>query len=114
MSSHSKITRFGVVVEHHEIVVACAACGSPYTHFVDVTLFRRDKEDSPTGQRLTYDMGDGKINAGCAVTKSGASNPSERRDGVIIQLSCESCPNLTCLELAQHKGQTLMSLHESQ
>jgi hypothetical protein len=35
-------------------------------------------------------------------------NPSARRGAVVIEFSCEGCGHHSLLEMAQHKGQTLV------
>ncbi len=37
-------------------------------------------------------------------------NPSKRRDGVAIGFTCEQCPAVFWVTLAQHKGATLLEV----
>ena len=73
--------------------VHCPQCGSDFTRHYMVTTFDRRSEDGPV-----------------TVTPEGSlpasANPSNRRDGVIIEVTCEEgCPPFQ-LCIAQHKGHT--------
>lgn len=83
----------------------CPSCGSNYTHHGRVHVFSREREDSTRGYHVV--AGD----AGVAVDNNAAAgNPSDRRDGVVVEFLCENCNVLFEIHLAQHKGQSLMAI----
>ena len=81
----------------------CPWCGFDYLHHDDVDVWVRHVEDTdvdPTRIPGTF-------------RQSGApfgENPSPRRSGLRIHLTCEGCPKRSALEVIQHKGQTFLSL----
>jgi hypothetical protein len=96
-------------VEAPLVNLPCPRCGSEYLHQGKVTVYDRG-EDAET--YLKTEVG-AKIVVQ-HVRASGQDNPSERRDGVAIEFSCENCetkdPGGPRLEftIAQHKGRTEM------
>lgn len=85
-------------------VLLCAHCGGNNLRHVRVDLHTRPKEDADsTITTITLH--------GCAgsATLPPTTNPSSRRDGVAVLLSCETCPGLTELRIAQHKGETVVT-----
>lgn len=86
-----------------ESLFLCPHCGSNYTHQEEVRTYFRDKEDSPTGIAAVVDS------SACRVLGSQSGNPSGRRDGLVIVITCEQCPALTHLQIYQHKGQTFIN-----
>ena len=93
--------------ESGELICANRYCKSPYLHHFLVETFDRDKEDSCKGTKVTID--EGLVNI---INSSDAmiGNPSARRDGVRIFFWCEHCRAISVLELAQHKGSSLLEL----
>jgi hypothetical protein len=79
-------------------------------HHGTVEIFERE-EDGPV---LQLSVTDGVVTPSFGKS-ADAANPSARRDGVRIKFSCEICgaddddDDPIYLELAQHKGQTMMS-----
>lgn len=82
----------------------CPKCDSTYLHHGAIRVYFRGREDSPVGAlsvcegratTVTYDepMGD---------------SPSSRRDGLAIDMECETCGPVGRMTIAQHKGQTLI------
>jgi hypothetical protein len=87
--------------------VPCAGCGGDTcTHHHLVEVFNRDGEDSDTGTHVH--IGDALLGVGENVATS-AGNPSARRNGVRIWMWCECCDVHTVIELAQHKGITILN-----
>ncbi len=84
-----------------EQVLCCPKCKGSFLHHEDVTVYVRPKEDGPT-ERVHVFPG------GTTERWDGRGNPSERRGGVGIFFSCETCPHLLQLTLAQHKGETFI------
>jgi len=84
----------------------CPHCGHNNTHHGRVIVFNRAGEDSMTGLRATVD------GAGVAIGNRASrmdGNPSARRDGVVIEFSCEGCWWVSVLEIVQHKGTTYLA-----
>ncbi len=90
-----------------EVRLRCVGCGYAYLHHGTVEIFNRDAEDSRLGLHLTinYKRVDYDTNV-----ENG--NPSTRRDGICIKLRCENCEEVTLFTLAQHKGETFISVHK--
>lgn len=82
----------------------CPGCGSPYLHSGTVTTFDRD-EDADLVIRTTANGTNSQIE----LVPSGLDNPSDRRNGVVIQFECEGCDCRPELQIAQHKGNTHVS-----
>ena len=88
----------------------CRKCGDAYLHHHQVETFFRD-EDHTFG--LCVRVSEGSGGPELRVTDELEGNPSPRRDGIRIWLTCECCPALSYLEIWQHKGQTLMAMREA-
>jgi len=84
--------------------LACPSCGEPTLHHGEVEVFIRTNEDSQTGRHIMV-----KQNGWVDTDDNISLNPSERRDGVLIHLSCEGCSNKSVLAIVQHKGETQLS-----
>jgi len=88
----------------------CPRCGWDFIHQLGAIVFHRG-EDAPSVVQTNV-LGD---NVSMAVVPSDkAQNPSDRRQGLAIQFSCEHCgggdaDNVLELTLAQHKGYTLIA-----
>lgn len=82
------------------LVLRCADCGWRCTSHYRVDVFDLPKEDSEDGVHVTVQD--------CAVTvdRKMADNPSRRRWGINVLLSCEGCSAITKFSIAQHKGET--------
>ena len=94
---------------------SCPHCGSNYMHHLGVEIFNR-KEDSETGDHITIytpeSFGWNHKKIICpenTVDGDMRSNPSERRTGISISFACEECDQIFKMEIAQHKGLTLIS-----
>ena len=85
-------------------ILCCPNCGFQYLHQGRVEVFHRGGEDSKEGIHVVVD---GRT---VATNTSMAGNPSGRRNGVKIYLSCENCPAGSVLTIAQHKGQTYVEI----
>lgn len=79
----------------------CPNCGSSHLHQKIIDVYERP-EDARTG--LHVQVKDNK-----AITDANMeANPSPRRQGMLIQFSCEKCPTMPVLKIFQHKGTTYM------
>jgi len=85
-------------------LIHCPDCGGENLHHFDVHVYFRKCED-----------GRGSI---AQIDKRGVfvdydadmeTNPSDRRDGIRVWLSCENCTAHIELTLVQHKGCTYLS-----
>ena len=76
----------------------CPACDSENLHQESVTTWFRDEDaDLYSGYRVG--RGGGRI-------VGPESNPSGRRDGLIVEFRCEGCDHRPKLAVVQHKGNT--------
>jgi hypothetical protein len=57
-------------------------------------------------QPLKFD--DAMMVADGSILECPACDPSDRRDGLTITFSCETCEDLPVLSIVQHKGLTLV------
>ena len=90
----------------YESAIKCPKCGEAFSslHHEAVKVFNRDSEDQVTG--LYTEVRGRKVETRRCLP---AGNPSSRRDGVVINFSCERCgPNVGNLCVAQHKGATFL------
>lgn len=81
----------------------CPGCGAANLHHDRVETFDRG-EDAPEGLRTIVSEGT------VQVSRALDGNPSPRRDGVLISFWCELCSAKPQLRIAQHKGETYMTL----
>lgn len=79
-------------------VLKCPACGTNNVHHTSVEVFER--EEDKDGLHVVVEGGSVRTDT---VMKG---NPSHRRHGIRLLLSCESCPALSALTIVQHKGET--------
>ena len=93
--------KFENVFGGEQIVLCCANCGHEYLHHYEVQVYERE-EDKKTG---TYVSVRGDV---IYSDSNMALNPSSRRNGISILLSCEQCPVINKLTIVQHKGSTLI------
>ena len=83
-------------------LLICPRCGNQTLHHEKVTVFDRE-EDALTVVRTEIKKGVVSVDA----AGSGTGNPSTRRDGIVIDFSCENCgDDALQLTFAQHKGST--------
>ena len=82
----------------------CGNCGHECTHQEAVEIFDRNGEDSHTNRHIVIGRGrdisiDDDVRRG---------NPSSRRDGLKVYITCELCPYVSILKIWQHKGNTFI------
>lgn len=77
---------------------ACPNCGSSYLHHGKITVHHRESEDGPTIST--------SVDGAAIDDKASGDNPSIRREGLVIDFTCEECSALPQLCIAQHKGST--------
>lgn len=84
--------------------LACPRCGGGYLHHDKVVVYDRcNGEDGKTTAVSTVWNG---LTATHLLPSSESGNPSGRRDGIAIALSCENCGPDIELTIVQHKGCT--------
>ncbi len=91
----------------------CPMCGDGFTHHDRVDVFERT-EDADEGLHVVVDGCDRRDvpergHANVSISSCLDGNPSCRRQGISVGLYCESCGGKFVLEIAQHKGETLIS-----
>ena len=85
----------------------CPRCGSNYMHQGKVTVFDRvGGEEALWTDVTTVDNG---LAATHRLSSDASANPSRRRQGVAIELSCEGCGDGIELLIAQEEGKTVLS-----
>lgn len=83
-------------------VLACPGCGNGNLHHLSLNWYHRD-EDAKYGVHLRI-CEDGTSSTDWTL----AGNPSDRRGGFKVEFMCELCDAVPVLEVAQHKGATLV------
>jgi hypothetical protein len=91
------------VVVNDDGALCCPRCRSDYLRHRDVEVFNRRQEDGITNAVLVPALGGPKVGYPIA-------NPSNRRNGIVIEFICENCGEEACfaLAIAQHKGRTFL------
>lgn len=80
----------------------CPRCGADYLHHKAVTTYDRG-EDAGTVVETRVEG----ANIAIDTTSPGIDNPSRRRDGLVIEFTCECCGDAPIqLCIGQHKGAT--------
>lgn len=80
----------------------CSSCGGFYLHQGDVEVFNRCCEDAASGLHAVV------MHDRVAIDTSMIGNPSERRQGLTISFTCETCHASPTLKIIQCKGETLI------
>ena len=98
-------TRVGKENEMKKIKISddtlvCPLCGDNHLHMGYVDTYIRDSEDNEKGTHVKVHGHDIEAN------DSMYGNPCERRDGVTISFTCESCNNVSFLSLGNRQGET--------
>lgn len=92
-----------------ENILLCPHCRSDYLSHSSIDWYWGKKEDS---KKLTVI----EVDEDCVNTheapRLNSGNPSDRRDGFVISLCCETCEANIHLSFAQHKGQTIVKWEE--
>jgi hypothetical protein len=95
-----------VLSEDNFGLIVCPECQGHETHHEKVEVFER-YEDSEKGMHVV-------VTRECVTTDRKASekdgNPSKRRSGIVIHMWCEGCHSRFSLNLAQHKGWSMLSV----
>jgi hypothetical protein len=95
-----------------EGALKCPKCKELYLHHGAVKIFTRNEDELSVIKTVVID---GLISSH-RVPSDGSGNPSSRRDGIVIEFSCEHCseeggPSFK-LNISQHKGYTLIGWEE--
>lgn len=83
--------------------IKCPKCNDSYTHQGKIEIFNRS-EDESEGTHVAVRFHEIKID------KNLEGNPSSRRQGVTINMTCESHEHNFKVNIYQHKGQTLVNV----
>ena len=99
-----RITKGGTLSFLH-----CPSCRGDNLHQEEVTAFWR-QEDGEQGLKVTS-----KFSPFCepgnptsSISTELEGNPSSRRDGLRVRFNCETCQEIPCLIISQHKGSTFI------
>ena len=88
--------------------INCQHCNGDSMHHVKIDIFDCD-EDKTCDMNFSLKL----KTFGGKFTKpvdNNVVNPSSRRGGIVIQLQCESCHEISYLKIVQHKGITIFKL----
>ena len=88
-------------------ILCCPHCGGNNLHHSTVEVFNRPREDDPSTAVLVKENG-------APIVGHPLSNPSGRRNGILIEFKCENCgfdnpAKVFALGIVQHKGNTFLS-----
>lgn len=83
--------------------ISCPSCDNENLHQGRVEIFQR-VEDAPHGLHISAENETATIDSGMK------NNPSSRRSGMNVHLSCEHCDHKSVLIIYQHKGMTYIEL----
>ena len=88
-------------------VLVCPSCGFRCTHHdsAPVEVWQRPEDGDQPGVAVQPDGDVRPIPPG--------GNPSSRRSGVALHFWCEGCGDYFMLTIAQHKGNTLVAVHQT-
>lgn len=86
-----------------DVHIKCPICADIYTHQGKVEVFNRS-EDSKEGNHVEI------IGDLVKVNKDISANPSARRQGVSINMTCEGSQHPFTVDIYQHKGQTFFEV----
>lgn len=84
-----------------DVWLVCPCCNDSGLHHEAVDIYQREHEDANTGIHVT-------VNGHAAIDTKMAGNPSRRRNGLVVEFSCETCTARPRLALIQHKGATFL------
>ena len=90
--------------KHDPTSLTCPQFHGQYLHHDVITVFEREREDAPSQALVVA----GRRQVSSVDDPRAGNNPSTRRDGVPIRFWCETCPAISELTMAQHKGLSLL------
>lgn len=99
------VADLGLSRQGGESVLVCPACGGENLHQLYAQVVMRRREDEAEPLAVYVDRS--------GVSAARVQEKRTRRDAVRIHFRCEHCPQMSCLEILQHKGQTLISMKEA-
>ena len=85
------------------LLLSCPACNGDNLHQTRVEVFTRTGEDAVQGLHVTVPH---DVAQPVTLDADIDANPSERRQGITIHFTCETCRCLPVLHIAQNKGST--------
>ena len=90
-------------VSYERLELACPKCGCDHLHPTKVSVWMRPEDDMSPGIAV--------IAGGYSKPAPADGNPSERREGIVVEFWGESCGEEGCrqrLIVEQHKGPTFL------
>ena len=82
--------------------ILCPGCNGEGMHHKRVEVFNREEEDCSNGLHV-------EVEGQCLKSNRDLiGNPSSRRSGVVITMTCEDCLHSFDLNIYQHKGRTFL------
>jgi hypothetical protein len=104
---HVCTERVGMTVKPNRVridpndILKCQECDLTNLHHESVEIFERE-EDALSGVHVLVER------TGVVVNDDMTGNPSDRRHGLLIRFTCETCDATPILKMIQHKGSTYM------
>ena len=89
--------------------LCCPGCGSINLHHGFVKVFSRDEDQTEVVVTTISPASREAASVTSIETTKGHGNPSARRHGLRIRFTCELCPGVFDLTIAQHKGITYVA-----
>ena len=94
---------YGMKIAKTHDPLECPYCGGENLHQKNCTTYWRNTEDSNFGIS-TFSADEQAL-----FSANMNGNPSSRRDGISISFWCESCGDISQLDIIQHKGSTFIA-----
>ena len=92
------------VTEYDEHYLTCPNCGHDYMHQLAAEIHAREEDGKAKVIRVDLKTGD-------ITHDAHHENPSNRRQGLIVEFACENCDftgTISYLGIWQHKGNTVI------
>ena len=94
------------VTLNNDSILQCPHCCGIHLHHIRAEVYNREKEDANYGAMLIADECSRWTESHIKFESSFSNNPSSRRNGIRIFFCCETCPEVSVLDIIQHKGNT--------
>jgi len=83
----------------------CPECGGNNIHHKGVSVYLRDREDGPGVLHLVPEHSVDKVDS----FQIKSHQIPGRRNSLLINFWCETCPEISTLQIIQHKGNTQLN-----
>jgi len=90
----------------NDSILHCPHCAGTNLHHIRSEVYNRASEDDYFGTMSITDDAPPECVKDMKFETSFSNNPSTRRNGIRIFFYCEWCPEVSVLDIIQHKGST--------